>query len=283
MKPSLTSVGRTAVREPVSSRRQGMNARKQADQRKSRRTRQMRETGGLMARFGRAWGLSLLLALLVLAAGFLLHRQAERKGWIALRTVRCSGLSLISTREICRKAALWDGTPLTSLAPSVVESRLLAADPRIVTAKVSRSWPHGIHVTIAEEAPQARDLRGRGYGPSGRSLGIVSATPSLPVIEGRVVAGTDLAKLMTGLQRLRREDTALWKGLRSLRMVPGGMTARVDGIPAELLLPADGMAEALRRAAWLHAQLGEAAGRVGAMDLRNAPYAVLVPMGRTGT
>jgi len=282
LRPTHTTISRTAVREPSAVKRQGMNARKHADQKRDQRRTKVRQTGGLLSRFGRAWGLSLLLLALLAGGGFFLHHQAAKKGWIALERVQCSGLSLVSASEICRRGGLWAGTPLTSLSTEAVEKALLA-DPRLVSVQVRRVWPHGVKVTVVEEAPQARDLRGRGYGASGRCLGPVSASLSLPVLEGRAVAGQELSKLMTGLERLRREDTALWKGLRSLRQVPDGMTARVEGIPVELLLPAEGTAEALRRAAWLHAQLGDAAARVGTMDLRHAPYAVLVPMGRTGT
>ncbi|MEN9354696.1 MAG: hypothetical protein RL318_2021 [Fibrobacterota bacterium] len=282
MKPSLTSVNRTAVRDPSVARRQGMNARKQADQRRDQRRTHLRKTGGWLSRFSRVWGLSFLLLACLVAGGFVLHHQALQKGWIALQTVRCVGMSLMTTKEICRKAGLWAGTPLTALSTKEIEARLLA-DPRVVSVEVRRVWPHSLKVTLVEEVPQVRDLRGRGYGASGRNLGIVSSTPALPVLEGNPVAGAELAKLMTGLERLRREDTALWKGLRSLRPVPDGMTARVDGIPVELLLPAESTAEALRRAAWLYTLMGDAAGRVSAMDLRHAPYAVLVPMGRTGT
>jgi hypothetical protein len=282
MKPTHTTISRTTVRDASSVRRQGMNARKQADQRRDQRRDHLRSTGGVLSRFTRAWGLSLLFVALLVAGGFALHHLALQKGWIALHTVRCTGMSLLTTQEICRKAGLWAGTPLTSLSTDAIEARLLA-DPRVVSVEVRRVWPHSVKVSLVEEVPQARDQRGRGYGISGRNLGMVAAVPVLPLLEGKPVAGAELAKLMAGLETLRREDTALWRGLRALRPVPDGMTARVEGIPVELILPAEGTAEALRRAAWLHAELGEAAARVETMDLRHAPYAVLVPMGRTGT
>lgn len=282
MRNLRSNISRTAVREPTLARRQGMNARKQADQKRERVRGQVRRTGGFLARLSRTWGYSLLLLALLAGGALFLHHQAVSKGWIALRTVQCRGLSLVSAQEICRKGGLWSGTPLTALSVARVES-LLLQDPRLTGVEVRRVWPHGVRVTVVEEVPQARDLRGRGYGLSGRCLGPVSPDVSLPVLEGAPVPGPELGKLMGGLERLRREDTALWKGIRSLRPVPDGMSARVEGIPAGMLLPAEGTTEALRRASWLYAQLGDAAGRVETMDLRHAPYAVLVPMGRTGT
>lgn len=282
MRPIQTTISRTSVREPSAVKRQGMNARKQADQRRERVRGQVRRTGGGFARFSRAWGASLALLALLVGGAFLLHHQAVSRGWIALRTVQCRGLSLVSAQEICRRGGLWNGTPLTALSTAEVEARL-RQDPRLTEVEVRRVWPHGVRVTVVEEVPQARDQRGRGYGVSGRSLGRVSPGLALPLLEGNPVPGEELGRLMAGLETLRREDSSLWKAVRSLRVAPGGMTAQVEGIPAGVLLPLEGTTEALRRASWLYAQLGDAAGRVETMDLRHAPYAVLVPMGRTGT
>jgi hypothetical protein len=128
-----------------------------------------------------------------------------------------------------------------------------------------------------------RDARGRAFGTSGRCLGSAPVGMALPILEDGAVSGQDLSRLLTGLDSLHRQDPALWKSLRSLRPVPDGMQASVAGLPTGLLLPLDDPGQALRRAAWLYAQLGETATRLASMDLRHAPYAVLVPTGRTGS
>jgi len=280
LKPSVTSISRTAVREPA--RRQGVNARKQAGLRREQRRENLHRTGGLLTRLTRTWGAVLVLLMLLGVGVFFLHRQAAAKGWIALRSVRCSGCSLTSPEELARRANLWQGTDLTSLRISDVEARLMA-DPRVLSASVRRAWPHGVVLTVTEDVPQVRDMRGRAFGTSGRCLGPTPSGLVLPLLEPGAISGQDLSRLLTGLDSLHRQNPALWKSLRSLRPVSDGMQASVAGLPTELLLPLDEPGQALRRATWLYAQLGETATRLASMDLRHAPYAVLVPTGRTGS
>lgn len=282
MKPSLTSINRTAVREPSAVRRQGMNARKQADQKRDVRRQSIRRSSSALSRFVRSWGLAIALVAALAVGSVVLYQQALAKGWIGLQRVRCTGLRLLKPDQVARMGRLWSGTPLTAISSGATQT-LLLLDPRVTKVTVRRVWPHEVRIDIEEEVPQVRDGRGHGFGISGRDLGQIPSALELPLLDGKVVPGQDLSKLLTGLERLRREDSTLWKQLRSLESVPDGMVAHVISLPVELLLPADAPAEALRRAAWLHGQLGESAAKIALMDLRHAPYAVLVPTGRIGS
>lgn len=282
MKPSLTSINRTAVREPSAVRRQGMNARKQADQKRDVRRQSIRRSSSALSRFVRSWGLAIALVAALAVGSVVLYQQALAKGWIGLQRVRCTGLRLLKPDQVARMGRLWSGTPLTAISSDATQS-LLLLDPRVTKVSVRRVWPHEVRIDIEEEVPQVRDGRDHGFGVSGRDLGQIPSALELPLLDGKVVPGQDLSKLLTGLERLRREDSTLWKQLRSLESVPDGMVAHVASLPVELLLPADAPAEALRRAAWLHGQLGESAAKIALMDLRHAPYAVLVPTGRIGS
>ena len=282
MKPSLTCINRSAVREPSAVRRQGMNARKQADQKRDVRRQSIRRNSSALSRFVRSWGLAVALVAAFAVGSVVLYQQALTKGWIGLQRVRCTGLRLLKPDQVARMGRLWSGTPLTSISRHDIET-LLLNDPRVTKVTVRRVWPHEVRIDIEEEVPQVRDLHDHGFGISGHDLGPIPGDLALPLLDGKVVPGQELSKLLSGLERLRREDTALWKQLRSLKSVPDGMIAHVESLPLELLLPAEAPAEALRRASWLHGQLGESAAKIALMDLRHAPYAVLVPTGRIGS
>ncbi|MFF3321852.1 cell division protein FtsQ/DivIB [Streptomyces sp. NPDC002889] len=96
---------------------------------------------------------SLLIALAatVLVAGgiWVLYGSA----WLRAERVRTTGTDVLSVREVEKAAAVPIGTPLISVDTDAIEARLRHKLPRIDSADVTRSWPHGISLKVAERKP----------------------------------------------------------------------------------------------------------------------------------
>ncbi len=266
-----------------SSRRPSARVSRQDSARRQRRQENLSRVGRLVLSLSRRWGLAVMLLAVMGVGAWFLCQEAETKGWFSLRTVRCRGFRLADAEQTARWLGLRRGIPLTSIDLGRV-ARMAVHDPRFLHVTVGRSWPHGIELTVTEDVPQVCDIYGRIYGTSGRCMGKAPENLLLPVLTGAIVPdAASLSHLLTGLDSLRRTQPALWRSLRTLHPVTDGVRATVTGIPAEILLPLEKPAPALQRAGWLYAQLGEGASRVASFDLRYAPYAVLVPTGRTGS
>jgi cell division protein FtsQ len=107
--------------------------------------------------------------------------------YVTAEQVQVSGNGAVGVQRIERAARVPLGTPLARVDLDAI-ARRVEAIPAVRTAEVSRSWPHGVHITVVERTPvavidrgsglMAMDSRGvlfGGYGSRPRGLPLVKA------------------------------------------------------------------------------------------------------------
>jgi len=145
-----------------------------------------------------------VLALLAFGAWVLLLST-----WLAVRDVRVSGLQHLSVEQVTRAAQVAPDTPLARLDTSAVRERVEAV-PGVAEARVERSWPHGVRITVVESTPVAVVLEDGTYsamdhrGVLFRELS--GAPPRLPLVradslddENRETALAEVAQVVSSL------------------------------------------------------------------------------------
>nr|WP_233221281.1 FtsQ-type POTRA domain-containing protein [Streptomyces carminius] len=70
--------------------------------------------------------------------------------WLRVEEVTVGGERVLTRRQVLDAADVPLGEPLVSVDPGAVERRLLERLPRIRSVEVSRSWPHGVELTVTE-------------------------------------------------------------------------------------------------------------------------------------
>ncbi|MBZ2409891.1 FtsQ-type POTRA domain-containing protein [Streptomyces sp. L06] len=95
--------------------------------------------------------------LLLLAAAALLGGAAVwalyGSSWLRVEFVTAEGTRVLTPAQVEKAAAVPKGVPLASVDTDAVAARLLAELPRLRTAEVERSWPHGIELRVSERRP----------------------------------------------------------------------------------------------------------------------------------
>lgn len=97
------------------------------------------------------------LLLLLAAAAALLGGAAVwalyGSSWLRVESVTAEGTRVLTPAQVEKAAAVPKGVPLASVDTDAVADRLLAELPRLRTAEVERSWPHGIELRVSERRP----------------------------------------------------------------------------------------------------------------------------------
>jgi cell division protein FtsQ len=94
--------------------------------------------------------LRVLLAAWVIGAGVWLLRSP----WLAVTHIEIEGVTSANIRQILLDEGIRPGVPLIWVQPGKVV-KVLAADPWVAEAKVSREWPQTVKVTVVERIPVA--------------------------------------------------------------------------------------------------------------------------------
>lgn len=92
---------------------------------------------------------ALALALVTAGVLWLLYGSS----WLRVEGVAVSGTRHLTEGQVRAAAGVPAGTPLVSVDTGAVAARLREELPRIDAVDVSRSWPHGIEVTVTERRP----------------------------------------------------------------------------------------------------------------------------------
>ncbi|MFJ9925251.1 cell division protein FtsQ/DivIB [Streptomyces misionensis] len=99
--------------------------------------------------------------------------------WLRVTRVPVSGTRVLTPAEVRAAAAVPVGAPMVSVDTGGIEARLRRELPRIDTVEVTRSWPHGIELKVAERTPVLLIRKGRGFVEVDRE-GVRFATVSQP-------------------------------------------------------------------------------------------------------
>lgn len=99
---------------------------------------------------------------------------------LAVRTVSVTGLHRVARSQVITAAGIPYGTPLLRVDTGSLRRRVEAIT-LVQSARVSRSWPDGLHITVAERAPALAVPSAAGYDlidPAGITVTSVSRRPA---------------------------------------------------------------------------------------------------------
>lgn len=112
--------------------------------------------GGRGPRLTAPAGRTVLIALIVLTVSVGGGTWAVYgSSWFRADRVAVAGAGVLTPQQIQRAAAVPLGGPLVSVDTGAVRKRLLKALPRLLDARVHRSWPHTIRLEVTERTPSA--------------------------------------------------------------------------------------------------------------------------------
>lgn len=109
-----------------------------------------------------------------------------RSPLLAVREIRVTPTAHVDEAEILRASGIDDGTPMIDVNQGAVAARLEAV-PWVANAKVTRSWPGTVTISVTERSAAAQLHVGDHWyllDESGRVLGLNTDALDLPVIEG---------------------------------------------------------------------------------------------------
>ncbi|MFI6283632.1 cell division protein FtsQ/DivIB [Streptomyces sp. NPDC051018] len=95
--------------------------------------------------------LLLALAAALLAGGVIWALYGS--SWLRVEEVRATGTDVLTPEQVLETAGVPMGSPLVSVDTDGIEARLRKRLPRIDSVDVSRSWPRGITLEVAERQP----------------------------------------------------------------------------------------------------------------------------------
>ncbi|EDY45687.1 cell division protein FtsQ/DivIB [Streptomyces sp. SPB074] len=73
--------------------------------------------------------------------------------WLKLTRVSVTGTEMLTPREVERAVAAPVGSPLVSADTDALAARTRARLPRVESVEITRSWPHGLRVSVTERKP----------------------------------------------------------------------------------------------------------------------------------
>jgi len=134
------------------------------------------------------------------------------------------GAETISTRQVEEMAGVWHGAPLLRLDISEVERRLLA-DPRILSAEVTRVLPTTLRIRIEESIGLAVLPYHVGCVEIDRSGTIVSIVTNFSLVNLPIITGIELSNVVLG----DKLTGALFEGARAaMAAIPGALRPRIS-------------------------------------------------------
>ncbi|HEY8982867.1 MAG TPA: FtsQ-type POTRA domain-containing protein [Streptomyces sp.] len=193
--------------------------------------------------------------------------------WLRVDHVSVSGTGVLTPQQVRDAAQVPLGTPLVSIDTDEIRSRLERALPRVDDVDVSRSWPHGVTLTVTERTPVLLIRWGSGYtevDDEGVRFATVPQPPKgAPLLE---LSLTDGGSTAASLRRFG-EDRLVREAVRTAGSLPPAVlkstkTIKVrsyDDISLELT---DG-----RTVAWGSAEKGAAKARTLSALMKAAPGA----------
>jgi cell division protein FtsQ len=95
--------------------------------------------------------LLVFLCLFVIGA-FCAYQWSQKAGFMRVKQVRCSGLRLVSQKELLKVAGIAPNMQITALKPAAIQERL-ERHPYIRAANVSRHFPDQVWIAIEERVP----------------------------------------------------------------------------------------------------------------------------------
>ena len=124
--------------------------------------------------------------------------QAVQASWLfSLERIDIFGNETISTRQVEEIAGVWRGTQLLKIDLIAVEKKLLA-DPRIVSAKVSRILPNRLKVDIEENIGMAVVMYHDSFVEFDRLGRVVSIVYNFSQVNLPIVTGMNLTLVSLG-------------------------------------------------------------------------------------
>lgn len=142
---------------------------------------------------------------------------------LSVRTVRVEGQTSLTSAQVREKADVPLGGPLARLDLTAIETRVKAM-PRVRVAEVSRSWPRGVTITVAERSAVVwttvdGEIRGidrfgvdfRSYDKEPKNLFEARVTSTEP--ERRLETLEAIAAISA---RVRRDDPALARQVQAV-------------------------------------------------------------------
>ncbi|MCT9930651.1 FtsQ-type POTRA domain-containing protein [Planotetraspora sp. A-T 1434] len=140
---------------------------------------------------------------------------------LGVRVVEITGNTVVPAEQLRLAAGVRTGTPLATVDLDAVEQRVEAVR-EVESARVERSWPGTVRVTVVERTPVAAVPLGRGrsvvvdrFGVALREVAVVP--PRLPVLR---------------VQRFAAEDPATGSALTVLSRLPEDVLRRVREVRA---------------------------------------------------
>ncbi|MEV7614439.1 FtsQ-type POTRA domain-containing protein [Streptomyces sp. NPDC089799] len=107
--------------------------------------------------------------------------------WLRVEKVTATGTGVLTPDQVLRAAAVPVGAPLATVDTEEIEARLRGRLPRIESADVVRSWPHGIAIAVTERKPVLlirKDAKFVEVDASGVRFDTVAKAPAgVPVLE----------------------------------------------------------------------------------------------------
>jgi cell division protein FtsQ len=119
--------------------------------------------------------IGLAVALPLALAGWLLLASSL----FAVRDVQVVGESRLTARQVQDAAGIVRGTPLARVDTGAAAARVRRL-PAVASVSVSRSWPHGVKVTVVERVPVVAVPHGASFqllDPTGVQVQEVAAAP----------------------------------------------------------------------------------------------------------
>ena len=140
------------------------------------------------------------------------------------QSIEVLGAETISARQVEEMAGVWQGAPLLRLDLGEMERRLLA-DPRILSAAVTRILPTTLRIRIEESVGLAVLPYHVGFVEIDRNGTIVSIVTNFSLVNLPIITGLELSNVVLG-DKLTGE---LFEGARAaMAAIPSDMRPRIS-------------------------------------------------------
>lgn len=139
-------------------------------------------------------------------------------------SIEVLGAETVSARQIEELAGVWQGAPLLRLDLGEIERRLLA-DPRIVSARVTRILPRTLRIRIEESLGLAVLPYHVGFVEIDRNGTVVSIVTNFSLVNLPIITGFELSQVALG-DKLTGE---LFEGARAaMAAIPSDVRPRIS-------------------------------------------------------
>lgn len=153
-----------------------------------------------------------------------LWQIAHSAVFFGVETIEVLGAETVSVRQIEELAGVWKGAPLLRLSLREIERRLLA-DPRILSAEVTRALPAKLRIRIEESIGLAVLPYHVGFVEIDRNATVVSIVSNFSLVNLPIITGVSLSNVVLG-DKLAGEH---FEGARAaMAAIPSNVRARIS-------------------------------------------------------